>query len=72
VLDDGGKLVQDRATEIRELGELPLKQNDYVVHDCFTGGSVPAELFTREFWWDLVMSVKTDGVVVIVSKTRTG
>ena len=29
---------------------------------------MPAELFTREFWWDLTMSMKTDGVLVVVSR----
>lgn len=40
---------------------------DYVIHDCFTGGFVPPELFTMEFWADLGMMVKSDGVVAIVS-----
>jgi len=69
-LDDGAKVIEDRATAIRTSGRPlhPREQTDYVIHDCFTGGSVPAELFTREFWWDLTMSMKTDGVLVVVSR----
>lgn len=68
-LADAALVVQDRASAIVSAGRLPSKRDqfDFVVHDCFTGGSVPAELFTREFWWDLALGLKTDGVVVVVS-----
>ncbi|WWC62022.1 uncharacterized protein I303_104609 [Kwoniella dejecticola CBS 10117] len=38
---------------------------DYVVQDCFTGGSVPGEMFTREFWEDLGDLVKDDGIIAM-------
>jgi hypothetical protein len=38
----------------------------YVIHDCFSGGSVPGELYTVEFWEELVGMVETDGIVAVV------
>ena len=40
---------------------------DYVIHDLFSGGSVPAHLFTLRFWEDLTKIIKPDAVVVVVS-----
>jgi hypothetical protein len=39
---------------------------DIVVHDCFSGGGVPAQLFTSEFWGDLKGVLHPEGVVAIV------
>jgi len=39
---------------------------DYIVHDVFTGGSVPAELFTREMWQATKTALSPDGVLVVV------
>ncbi|WWD17253.1 hypothetical protein CI109_101691 [Kwoniella shandongensis] len=38
---------------------------DYVVQDCFTGGSVPGEMFTKEFWEDLGELMMDDGIVAM-------
>ena len=38
-----------------------------VVQDCFSGGSVPGEMFTRDFWLDLTEVVEKDGIVAMVS-----
>lgn len=38
---------------------------DFVVHDCFSGGGVPEQLFTLEFWEDLKTILRPDGVVVV-------
>ncbi|KAH9006743.1 hypothetical protein EDB86DRAFT_2867952, partial [Lactarius hatsudake] len=38
---------------------------DYVVHDCFSGGGVPAHLFTVEFWEDLKVIMNPEGVVAV-------
>ncbi|KAI0335636.1 hypothetical protein GY45DRAFT_1317006 [Cubamyces sp. BRFM 1775] len=38
---------------------------DIVVHDCFSGGSVPSHLYTQEFWRDLKNIVRPDGVVAV-------
>lgn len=42
-------------------------QYDYIIHDVFTGGAEPAELFTLEFLRDLSSLLKDDGVIAIVS-----
>lgn len=44
-----------------------LPKFDYVIHDVFTGGAVPSSLFTIEFWGDLKRSLKSDGVLAVVS-----
>ena len=39
---------------------------DYIVHDVFTGGAEPVELFTLEFLQGLDALLKHDGVIAIV------
>lgn len=39
---------------------------DIVVHDCFSGGGVPGHIFTVEFWQDLKVTMRNDGVVAVV------
>lgn len=41
-------------------------QYDYIVHDVFTGGAEPVELFTLEFLQGLNSLLKPDGVIAIV------
>ncbi|ETI23020.1 hypothetical protein G647_04816 [Cladophialophora carrionii CBS 160.54] len=38
---------------------------DYIIHDVFTGGAEPVELFTPEFLAGLHMLLKPDGVIAI-------
>ena len=38
---------------------------DYIIHDVFTGGAEPAELFTIEFFSEIHKLLKSDGVVAI-------
>lgn len=40
---------------------------DYIVHDVFTGGAEPVDLFTFEFLKGLHSLLKVDGVIAIVS-----
>jgi spermidine synthase len=40
---------------------------DYIVHDVFTGGVEPVELFTTEFFHDLHAMLKPNGAIAIVS-----
>ncbi|ORX36593.1 hypothetical protein BD324DRAFT_626451 [Kockovaella imperatae] len=42
-----------------------LQKWSHVVHDCFTGGGVPGEVFTKEFWEDLISLTEDDGIVVV-------
>ena len=39
---------------------------DYVVHDVFTGGAEPVDLFTLEFMQNLYTVLKPEGVIAIV------
>lgn len=43
------------------------KSYDYIVHDVFTGGAEPVDLFTLEFLQGLGALLKPDGVIAIVS-----
>lgn len=40
---------------------------DIVIHDCFSGGGVPAHIFTMEFWEDLKVVMAPEAVLVVVS-----
>ena len=39
---------------------------DYIIHDVFTGGAEPIDLFTREFIMGLSDLLKPDGIIAIV------
>ena len=43
----------------------------YILHDVFTGGAEPIELFTQEFLEDLGSLLKPNGVIAIVGYTAT-
>ena len=65
-LEDARGWVQQRAAEqSNEIDES--EKFDIVVHDCFSGGGVPEQLFSTEFWKMLKKIVKKDGVVAVVS-----
>lgn len=57
VIQEGDKIAESKNRELF----------DYVVHDCFSGGSVPAHMFTTRFWEDLSKVVKSEGVIAVVS-----
>jgi len=40
---------------------------NYIIHDVFTGGAEPVELFTEEFLGGLSKMLVSDGVIAIVS-----
>lgn len=42
------------------------KQYEFILHDVFTGGAVPASLFTAEFFTELRSLLADDGVIAIV------
>lgn len=44
---------------------------NYIIHDVFTGGAEPVDLFTFEFLEDLDQLLKPDGVIAIVSANST-
>jgi len=39
---------------------------DYIIHDVFTGGSVPTHLFTAEMWSAVKQRLSRDGVLMVV------
>jgi spermidine synthase len=43
------------------------REYDYIIHDVFTGGAEPVDLFTLEFIQDLSSLLKPNGVIAIVS-----
>lgn len=45
-----------------------LQAYDYIIHDVFTGGAEPVELFTAEFLQGLSNLLAGDGVIAIVSR----
>ncbi|KAI9844169.1 MAG: hypothetical protein M1837_005769 [Sclerophora amabilis] len=65
IIDDAVHFVQDHTvTKIRaQAGEE--RRYDYIIHDVFTGGAEPGELFTFEFLTGLYHLLDEDGVVAI-------
>ena len=39
---------------------------DIIVHDCFSGGGIPAHLYTQQFWQELKNIIRSDAVVAVV------
>ncbi|CAH7669562.1 hypothetical protein PPACK8108_LOCUS4195 [Phakopsora pachyrhizi] len=61
---DGGVFLEDARQYLqRETQNSNLF--DYIIHDVFTGGSVPASLFTTECWRDVRARLKEDGVLAV-------
>lgn len=62
VIGDAIKVVGDmqKAKEMRN-------KYDYIIHDVFTGGAEPINLFTREFIMGLSDLLRPDGIIAIVS-----
>lgn len=75
VADQQQVAIEDARTWVTEKGEelatasdkTENKLFDYVIHDCFSGGSVPGHMFTQLFWEDLSKIVKPEGVIAVVS-----
>ncbi|KAJ6151594.1 hypothetical protein N7470_007191 [Penicillium chermesinum] len=57
-------VIEDATKFVKHAQKVPT-QYDYIVHDVFTGGAEPAELFTYEFLRDLSALLKEDGVIAI-------
>ncbi|RAL06073.1 spermidine synthase [Aspergillus ibericus CBS 121593] len=55
-------VIEDATTFVKR---TPPAQYDYIVHDVFTGGAEPLELFTLEFLENLGALLKDDGVIAI-------
>lgn len=57
----GALVVGDARYEIRNLE----KRYDFIIHDCFTGGSVPSHLLSLEMLRDLDRLLAADGVLAL-------
>jgi spermidine synthase len=60
-------VTQKRASIATADTEVKQELYDIVVHDCFSGGSVPKHIFTLEFWEDLKAIMRPEGVLAVVS-----
>lgn len=63
--------VIDNAILFIETARHESKKYDYIIHDVFTGGVEPVELFTLEFMQGLDALLQDDGVVAIVRPFHT-
>jgi spermidine synthase len=68
-LQDARVVVSEKRRAVLQYGSANAEKYDYVVHDCFSGGGVPAHLFTLQFWDDLKTIMNPDGVVAVVSRS---
>ena len=71
-LEDARGWVRNRsasaiASSTTESGTTATTLYDIVVHDCFSGGGIPAHLYTQQFWQDLKNIVTPDAVIAVVS-----
>ncbi|EXJ80446.1 hypothetical protein A1O1_08591 [Capronia coronata CBS 617.96] len=58
-------LIGDAVAAVRNANASEADSYDYIIHDVFTGGAEPVELFTAEFMAGLHMLLKPDGVIAI-------
>jgi spermidine synthase len=70
-LQDARVVISEKRRAALQYGVSPAERYDYVVHDCFSGGGLPAHLFTLQFWEDLKEIMNPDGVVAVVSRSCT-
>ncbi|KHN99112.1 spermine/spermidine synthase [Metarhizium album ARSEF 1941] len=58
-------ILQDAVSYTAELAKTAPSTYDYIVHDVFTGGAEPIDLFTLEFFQGLHALLKPQGVTAI-------
>lgn len=65
-------VIEDAVTFVADLQRKKLSQGifDYIIHDVFTGGAEPLELFTLEFLTGLSYLLSSDGIIAIVSQVH--
>lgn len=69
ILKDARRWLRERASGFEAeagKGETTQELYDYVIHDVFSGGSLPSLLFTQEFWNNTKEVMKRDGVLAVV------
>ncbi|POW17693.1 hypothetical protein PSTT_00290 [Puccinia striiformis] len=64
---EGGIFLEDARAYLnrKEENDREDPRFDYVIHDVFTGGSVPSSLFTIECWNSIRSKLKDDGVLAV-------
>lgn len=62
--------IEDAVAFVKRSQSTNSAKYDYIVHDVFTGGAEPIELFTLEFLRGLSSLLKPDGVIAIVSLSQ--
>ena len=60
-------VVADAVSYMSDVANSTDERYDYIIHDVFTGGAEPVNLFTQEFMANLHAALKPDGVIAIVS-----
>lgn len=60
-------LIQDATKFVSERRDSQAEKYDYIVHDVFTGGAEPLELFTIDFLKGLYALLSVEGTIAIVS-----
>lgn len=50
----------------QSISSISTRKFDIVIHDCFSGGGVPKQLFSLEFWDQLKTIMTSRGVIAIV------
>ena len=62
-------VIEDAVTFVERAKRTTTRYN-YIIHDVFTGGAEPVDLFTYEFMTGLHSLLREDGVIAIVSTFR--
>ncbi|EJD07975.1 S-adenosyl-L-methionine-dependent methyltransferase [Fomitiporia mediterranea MF3/22] len=65
VPEPAAAFIEDARDWVHHRAESWTRTYDIVVHDCFSGGGVPAHLFTLEFWEDLRKIMSPDGILAV-------
>jgi spermidine synthase len=60
-------VIQDAVSWVRTSATQRAESFDYIIHDVFTGGAEPIDLFTDEFLQGLSTMLKPNGVIAVVS-----
>jgi len=67
LLENHSPVIEDALKYAARTAKNADQRFDYIVHDVFTGGAEPVELFTTEFFQDLHTLLKPNGAIAIVS-----
>ena len=59
-------VIADAVSYMKKVAKNPMQRYNFIIHDVFTGGAEPVELFTHEFLLTLRKSLRPGGVIAIV------